>query len=213
MRKLTSSQSPVSVLTGHIGNVSRAIFDRTDATKAYTAGWDHTVRSWDLSVASETAMKVPSPLSSPLPHSPSLQASDKVILDLTQMASQNLLATGSTDRTVCFWDLRADASQQNISLVLAGHTGPVSSVAAHPTSSLLLASGSYDSTVRIWDARSPKQALFVMPLPAKDGETEAGGEKVLAVDWDGERLVAGGEGARVVVWKVSGAEAEVPVSL
>jgi hypothetical protein len=31
----------------------------------------------------------------------------------------------------------------------------------------------------------------------------AQGEKVMAVDWDGERLAAGGEGKRVVVWNVS----------
>lgn len=73
----------------------------------------------------------------------------------------------------------------------------------------MLASGSYDSTVRIWDARSTKAALFVLPLPPKEGSSEktgagAGTEKVLAVGWDGERLVAGGEGARVVVWRVSG---------
>lgn len=126
------------------------------------------------------------------------------------MASPNLLATGSTDRLVSFWDLRE--SQQNISLTMPGHTGPVSSIAAHPTSPLLLASGSYDSTVRIWDARSPKQALFVLPLPPKEeGAEKKGEEKILAVDWDGERLVAGGEGARVVAWKVSGSQTEVPM--
>ncbi|ORY59879.1 ribosome biogenesis protein YTM1 [Leucosporidium creatinivorum] len=190
---LFCSQTPVSVLRGHTGKVSRALFDRTDADKAYSAGWDHTVRSWDLSVASETNVKT----------------SDKVLLSLAQMASPNLLATGSTDRLVSFWDFRESA--QNISLTMPGHTGPVSTVAAHPTSPLLLASGSYDATVRIWDARSPKQALFVLPLPPKEGSEGKGQEKILAVDWDGERLVAGGEGARIVAWKVSGAQAEVPM--
>ena len=108
---------------------------------------------------------------------------------MAQLTAPNLLATGSTDRLICLWDLRTDATQ-NISLTLAGHTAPVSAIAAHPTSSLMFASGSYDSTVRIWDARSPKQALFTLP--------------VLAVDWDGERLAAGGEGARVISWRVSG---------
>ena len=44
-----------------------------------------------------------------------------------------------------------------------------------------------------------------MPLPPKQDAKEgaAGGEKVLCVDWDGERLVAGGEGNRVVSWRVS----------
>lgn len=118
-----------------------------------------------------------------------------------------MLATGSTDRLISYWDLREATA--NISLTLAGHTGQVSALAPHPTSPLLIASGSYDSTVRIWDARSTKSALFVIPLPPKEGEefSGPGREKILALDWDGEKLVAGGEGARVVVWKVSGGEA------
>lgn len=139
---------------------------------------------------------------------PSPQTSDKVLLSLTQMASRNLLATGSTDRTVSFWDLREES--QNISLVMTGHTGPVSAVASHPTSPLLLASGSYDATVRVWDARSPKQALFVLPMPREEG---AKGDKVLAVDWDGERIVAGGEGAKVAVWRVTDSQKEEPVAM
>lgn len=55
---LACTQTPVSVLVGHTGKVSRAIFDRTDVSKAYSAGWDHTVRSWDLSIGAESAMKV-----------------------------------------------------------------------------------------------------------------------------------------------------------
>ncbi|GAA5882064.1 hypothetical protein JCM1840_004242, partial [Sporobolomyces johnsonii] len=188
--------SPVSVLRGHTNKVSRAVFDRNDATKAYSAGWDHTVRSWDLSIGAESSSKT----------------SDKVLLDLAQLAAPNLLATGSTDRLICLWDLRSDAAQ-NISLTLAGHTAPVSSIAAHPTSSLLFASGSYDSTVRIWDARSAKQALFTLELPEREGAAERKEkEKVLAVDWDGERLVAGGEGAQVVVWRVSGQESKAPAA-
>lgn len=131
-----------------------------------------------------------------------------MLLSLTQMASRNLLATGSTDRTVSFWDLREES--QNISLVMTGHTGPVSAVASHPTSPLLLASGSYDATVRVWDARSPKQALFVLPMSREEG---AKGDKVLAVDWDGERIVAGGEGAKVAVWRVTDSQKEEPVAM
>ncbi|GAA6012123.1 hypothetical protein JCM10207_005137 [Rhodosporidiobolus poonsookiae] len=188
------NKSPLTVLTGHTGKVSRAAFDRIDVTKAYSAGWDHSVRSWDLSIGAETSSKT----------------SDKVLLALSQLAAPNLLATGTTDRLICLWDLRTDAAQ-NISLTLPGHSAPVSSVAAHPTSSLLLASGSYDGTVRIWDARSAKQALFTLPLPPKEGDAgRKEPEKILAIDWDGERLVAGGEGSRVVTWRVSGSEAEQP---
>lgn len=72
----------------------------------------------------------------------------------------------------------------------------------------MFASGSYDGTVRIWDARSPKQALFVLNMPPME-DGSAGNEKVLSVDWDGEKLVAGGEGKRVVSWRVSGSEGPV----
>ncbi|BGP54826.1 hypothetical protein JCM8202_003333 [Rhodotorula sphaerocarpa] len=190
------NKTPMAALRGHTGKISRAVFDRADATKAFSAGWDHTVRSWDLSIGAETSSKV----------------SDKVLLSMAQLTAPNLLATGSTDRQICLWDLRSDAAQ-NISLTLAGHTAPVSAIAAHPTSSLMFASGSYDSTVRIWDARSPKQALFTLPVPKKEGdEDRKEPEKVLAIDWDGERLAAGGEGARVISWRVSGQGEPVPAN-
>jgi len=60
-------QVPSAVLRGHSGKISRALFDRSDVTKAYSAGWDHTVRSWDLSVGEETSSKV-----RPLPACPVL---------------------------------------------------------------------------------------------------------------------------------------------
>lgn len=161
-------------------------------------GPDHCVRDCDQGTSRTHALANTDPL----------QTSDKTLLSLVQLASPNLLATGSTDRLISLWDLRE--STQNISLSLSGHLSQVSCLAAHPTSPVLLASGSYDSTVRIWDARSTKQALFVINLPPKEGEEAEGNgrEKILAIDWDGERLVAGGEGARVVVWRVTGGAGE-----
>lgn len=48
----------MAALRGHTGKVSRAVFDRADVTKAYSAGWDHSVRSWDLSIGAEISSKV-----------------------------------------------------------------------------------------------------------------------------------------------------------
>ncbi|KAK4046647.1 ribosome biogenesis protein ytm1 [Microbotryomycetes sp. JL201] len=197
-RKQATSQSkakaPINVLRGHEGKVSSAIFDHSSATTAYSAGWDHTVRSWDLETGSETAAKA--------------STCDKVIYSLAQMATPNLLATGTADRQVCFFDLRtsSDSSSapisQNISLTLFGHTSVVSSVKNHPTKPLTLVSGSFDGTVRVWDARSPKQSLFVLPMPALQ-DASSSIDKVLSVDWDGDRIVAGGQGSQLVQWRVS----------
>ncbi|GAA6061075.1 hypothetical protein JCM10212_006276 [Sporobolomyces blumeae] len=202
-RKQTSSvtnKNPMMVLRGHTNKVSRAIFDRQDENVAYSAGWDHAVRVWDIEHGIEKENKM----------------SDKVHLDLAQLATPSLLLTGSTDRLVSLFDLRA-STLSAISLSLAGHAGPVSSVASHPTNALMLCSASYDSTVKVWDARSPKQALFTLDMPQKedDAATAVGrGEKdkVLCVDWDGERIVAGGEGARVAVWRVRGTESKDDVA-
>ncbi|GAA5975430.1 hypothetical protein JCM5350_006477 [Sporobolomyces pararoseus] len=188
--EIIKNKTPMSVLRGHTNKVSRALFDRNDASVAYSAGWDHSVRVWDLEHGIEKENK----------------ASDKVHLDLTQLSTPSLLLTGSTDRLLSLFDLRT-SSLSSISLTLSGHTGPVSSVASHPTNGLMFVSASYDSTVKVWDARSPKQSLFSLEMPQKEGkEVGAEKDKILCVDWDGERIVAGGEGARVATWRVNGKE-------
>ncbi|GAA5826659.1 hypothetical protein JCM5353_005005 [Sporobolomyces roseus] len=182
------NKTPMSVLRGHSNKVSRAIFDRNgDSHLAYSASWDHSVRVWDLAHGIERENKM----------------SDKVHLDLAQLATPSLLLTGSTDRLLSLFDLRT-SSLSSISLSLSGHSGPVSSVSAHPTNPLMFCSASYDSTIKVWDARSPKQSLFTLEMPQKEEAGEK--EKVLCVDWDGERIVAGGEGARIALWRVKGTE-------
>ena len=52
--------------------------------------------------------------------------------------------------------------------MLAGHEGPVSSLAFNPTSAVL-ASGSWDKTVKLWDIFANKGAKETLNLPA-DGK-------------------------------------------
>jgi ribosome biogenesis protein YTM1 len=49
---------PAHRLEGHTGTVSRAVVDRTDASKAYSAGCDHTLREWNLEHGVEVASRV-----------------------------------------------------------------------------------------------------------------------------------------------------------
>ncbi|GAA94305.1 uncharacterized protein L969DRAFT_90027 [Mixia osmundae IAM 14324] len=177
-------KAPTHVFHSHKGAVTRAIFDRQDNNVAYSAGWDHTVKTWDLETGSEASSR----------------SSDKVITDLDQMASKNLLVTGSTDRLVCFWDSREALS--TISLTLSGHKSQVSSVRAHPISPLLVVSASFDSTMRIWDARSPKQALFTIQREAKPASADSKpvpgiGDKILSAAWDGQIIASGGEDKQI----------------
>jgi ribosome biogenesis protein YTM1 len=91
---------------------------------------------------------------------------------------------------------------------------PVSSIACHPTSQFTLAAATYSGVVQIWDVRSTKKPLFEVRRNRNEQEgqgerlTKSGklrGERLMAVDWDGEVLVAGGEDGEVGVWRVSAA--------
>lgn len=91
-------------------------------------------------------------------------------------------------------------------------TSPAASIACHPTSSYTFAAATYAGTVQIWDVRSPKSALFSVSRTSVEGVqkrevTKNGkclGERLLAVDWDGEVLVAGGEDGEVGIWRARG---------
>lgn len=130
--------------------------------------------------------------------------SDKALLCVSQFAPSGQLAAGSMDRTITLWDTRQAASVIAQTLNVGS---PVPAIACHPTSSFTLASATYGGTVQIWDVRSPKHALFSVRHEAGRKETKNGkslGERLLAVDWDGEVLVAGGEDGEVGLWRARG---------
>lgn len=96
-------------------------------------------------------------------------------------------------------------------------TSPVPSLTCHPTSPFTLAAATYSGQVQIWDIRSPKHALFSVQRASAGSAGEQGakkrettqngkvlGERLLALDWDGERLVAGGEDGEVGIWAARG---------
>jgi len=113
------------------------------------------------------------------------------------------------DRTVTLWDTRAATSVIAQTLNVGS---PVPSIACHPESNFTLATATYGGAVQIWDVRSPKNALFAVSRKQKEGQQQrtqtkngkALGERLLAVDWDGEVLVAGGEDGEVGIWNARG---------
>lgn len=139
---------------------------------------------------------------------------DKSALCIDQFASSARLATGSMDRTISLWDTRQPT--QVISQSLAT-SSPVPSLKCHPTSDFTLASATYSGIVQIWDVRSPKNPLFSVSkatsaaaAAAKGTERKVSkngkvfGERLLALDWDGETVIAGGEDGEVGIWKARG---------
>lgn len=61
----------------------------------------------------------------------------------------------------------------------------------------MFASGSFDGLVRVWDVRNPTGSVFKL-------SREEGAGKVLGIDWNGKRLVAGGQDGKLDIWTGNG---------
>ncbi|KIR52962.1 ribosome biogenesis protein YTM1 [Cryptococcus gattii Ru294] len=189
-------RAPDAVMRGHTGRIGGLVWDKLDSGKIWSAGWDGSVRGWEVQTGASGVLR-----QGPF---------DKSALCVDQWKMNGTLATGNMDRTICLWDTRQATSL--ISLTLPT-TSPVPSVTCHPTSPFTLASATYSGVVQIWDIRSPKTALFTVSKAqskladpnrkvTKNGKVL--GERLLAVDWDGDVLVAGGEDGEVGIWRARG---------
>jgi ribosome biogenesis protein len=148
-RKLSGASAapqrgPLSIMSVHNSAVTAVCFDPTDATVAYSASQDHTIRTIDL-----TTSKVENVITTSHP-----------LLALTPLhrhpgtaSSSVLLAAATGARHITLVDPRVSANSVSI-MTLRGHKNMVSSLAISPENDYSLVSGSYDSTCRIWDLRS-----------------------------------------------------------
>jgi hypothetical protein len=183
---------PLSLLKGHAGPVSAAVFAAHDATVAHSASWDHALTTWDLTTAG-------SPVSSRRTMHP--------LLSLAELPGLGVLAAGSSARHVAVVDPRVDA-RDVASLTLRGHAGGVVALAAQPGAQWGLVSGSLDGTCRVWDLRSARVDAAGGGGGAAGGGAAAGRvcESVYVVRREGQgegaRRVVGGEGIKVfsVAW-------------
>ncbi|KZT50385.1 WD40 repeat-like protein [Calocera cornea HHB12733] len=114
---------------GRGGRVRKAAW-HTNGRSIFSAGWDFTVREWDTGTGLQGVVKT---------------APYRVRLTLGPMAGVvPLLATGTSDRVVCIFDLRAPTPVQ----LTLPHSSPVSSLVPHPTVHHLLTSATLPESWR-----------------------------------------------------------------
>ncbi|KAI2633829.1 WD40-repeat-containing domain protein [Xylaria nigripes] len=214
-RKLSGASTapqrgPLSMMPIHNSPTTAVCFDPTDASIAYSASQDHTIRTIDLTTSRvENVITTSHPLLAliPLHRSPGTASSSV------------LLAAATAARHITLVDPRVSASTTSV-LTLRGHKNMVSSLAASPDNDYSLISGSYDGTCRIWDLRSARagtkaegggsvsESVYVIEresLKASKQRRTAGdvsgrGVKVFGVAWDKTfGIVSGGEDKMVQI--------------
>lgn len=189
----TPQRGPLALLKSHIAPVSSVIFAPNDPTVAYSASWDHALKTWDL------------PTSTPV-HTRSTAHS---LLSLAALPSLNLIAAGTSARHITLIDPRTSATTI-VAMTLRGHTNAVVNLASDPNSTYGLASGSHDGTCRVWDVRSTKtetegrvgQSMYSIGRESVGGESRASGDgvKVFGIVWDSDvGIVSAGEDKRVQI--------------
>ncbi|KAF5658749.1 ribosome biogenesis ytm-1 [Fusarium heterosporum] len=177
----TAQRGPLALIPVHDEPVTAAIFHPNDATVAYSASKDHTVRTIDLTTQREVSR-----LTTMHP-----------LLCATALPGSSLIAAGSSARHITLLDPRESATTTS-AMTLRGHVNMVVSLAASPDNDFSLVSGSHDSTCRVWDLRSTRM-----------GSSEEGGGSVsepvytIGREWlKGKKLPPAGDGAKVlsVAW-------------
>ncbi|QIX00919.1 hypothetical protein AMS68_006436 [Peltaster fructicola] len=182
--KPISQRGPSSLLQGHSAQVAAVCFDEKDSTVGYSASWDHSVKTWDLTTSACVDTRTTSQSLYSLAHLPEL----------------SLLAAGTSARHVTLIDPRVSATTVS-AMTLKGHTNSISSIAQDPVTAYQIVSGSHDGTCRIWDLRSGRndidgktaEAVYVIERESAKGQVKraAGdGIKVFDVVWNSEIGIA-----------------------
>ncbi|KAL1691276.1 WD40-repeat-containing domain protein [Schizophyllum commune] len=170
-------KAPLSVLKSHTARVSRVVFGPDYTNRAYSCGFDSTVRVWDVEngVCAHT-----------------INAAEKPFLDLNLSTDGTTVLAASTDRTVAVYDTR-DTGAVAATVSTLPHPATPSCVVAGAEGHQAM-TGAYDGVARLWDLRSTKAAMSSFKV--WDGQ-----KKILSIDWKKGVVAIGGEGG-LEVWKV-----------
>lgn len=146
-----------------------------DGTQLFSAGYDGTIREWDL--ASRRQVRI-------------LKGSGATIWTIDLSPDGKRLATGGEDAIVRIWDV----DKPSLPAELRGHTRNIWEVRFSPDGKRL-ASCSFDYSVRLWDA------VYARPLQTLAGHKQS----CVGLDYspDGKLLASGGDDATIRYWRAS----------
>jgi WD40 repeat protein/serine/threonine protein kinase len=118
-----------------------------------------------------------------------------------------LVATGGYDKLVMLWSpdevfpadidarTKGEPEKKSIFVPLAGHDGPVRTVAFSPNGQLVL-SGSEDNSIRVWDVAAGESV--------KTLRGHGSAVRACAFSPDRKHIVSGGDDQRIRVWDLAG---------
>jgi len=160
---LKQIRTPLQTFSGHKEPVSCLLW--TDEHELMSSGWDHCIRLWDTSTATNKHTLT----------------GNKVVLSISYSSQNNLLVSGSADKFIRLFDVRT--SGDVVLKMLTSHEGWVAGVDWSPNNDNLLVSGSYDCAVKLWDIRCTNEPV------ASLGKHE---DKVMCVMWKDAKYVLSG---------------------
>ncbi|KIJ53655.1 hypothetical protein M422DRAFT_58500 [Sphaerobolus stellatus SS14] len=135
--KAKSTIEPLQVYRGHTSVVGDVSWHKTRENMFASVGDDRMLMIWDTRAPSAPSYNI--------------EAHDREILSVAfSPASENLLVTGSADKTIGLWDLRKLDAQNKLHS-FESHEDEVLHLAWSPHNPTVFASASSDRRINIWD--------------------------------------------------------------